>query len=66
MVNETVHYYTENCTSEHFRHIRIYPDEPQWQRQYEANVRLLVKSLGAHKLFIRGNRVCERENHQDA
>ena len=53
-------------TSEHFRHIRIYPDKPRWQRQHEANVRLLVKSLGTHKLFIRGNRVCERENHQDA
>ena len=52
--------------SEHFRHIRIYPDKPRWQRQHEANVRLLVKSLGTHKLFIRGNRVCERENHQDA
>ena len=52
--------------SEHFRHIHIYPDKPRWQRQHEANVRLLVKSLGTHKLFIRGNRVCERKHHQDA
>ena len=46
--------------------MHIIADKPRWQRQHETNVRLLVKSLGTHKLFIRGNRVCEREHHQDA
>ena len=52
-------------TTEHFKHIRIYQDKPLWQRQHEANIRVLVKSLGSHKLFVRGSRVCERGNHQD-
>ena len=51
-------------TLEHFKHIRIYPDKPRWQRQ-QANVRSLVKSMGTNKLFIRGGRVCERGNQQD-
>ena len=47
-------------TFEHFKHIRIFHEKPRWQRQHEANVRLLVKSLGTNKLFVRGNRVCAR------
>ena len=43
-----------------FKHIRIFHEKPRWQRQHEANVRLLVKSLGTNKLFVRGNRVCAR------
>ena len=52
-------------TLEHFKHIRIYPNKPRWQRQQEANVRFLVKSMGTNKLFMRGGRVCERGNQQD-
>ena len=29
------------------------------------NIRVLVKSLGTHKLFVRGSRVCEIGSHQD-
>ena len=50
---------------EHFKHIRIYHDKPQWQRQHEANVRLLVRSMGNHKLYVKGNRICERGNQRD-
>ena len=50
--------------STHFSHIRIYPDKPKWQRQQEANVRLLVKSLGENKLYLRGNRVCTKDGQQ--
>ena len=42
--------------SEHFSHIRIF---------HEANHRLVVKTLGTNKLYVRGSRVClteEREN----
>ena len=53
-------------TFKHFKHIRIFHDKPRWQRQHEANVRLLVKSLGTNKLFIRGSRVCERGNQREA
>ena len=52
-------------TTEHFKHIRIYQVKPLWQRQHEANIRVLVKSLGTHKLFVKGSHVCERGNHQD-
>ena len=44
--------------TEHFSHISIVHDKPKWQRQHEANLRLVVKTLGTNKLFIRGNRVC--------
>ena len=51
--------------STHFSHIRIFHDKPKWQRQHEANLRLVVKTLGTNKLYVRGSRVClteEREN----
>ena len=32
--------------SEHYSHIRIYPDKPKWQRFHESNMRMLVKTLG--------------------
>ena len=47
-----------------YKHIRIYQDKPRWQRQHEANVRLLVRSIGSHKLFVRGDRVCEKGDQQ--
>ena len=53
-------------TFEHFKHIRIFHDKPRWQWQNEANVRLLVKSLGTHKLFVRENRVCARGDQREA
>ena len=53
-------------TFEQFKHIRIFHDKPRWQRQHKANVRLIVKSLGTNKLFIRGSRVCERGNQREA
>ena len=53
-------------TFEHFKHIRIFHDKPRWQRQHEANVRLLVKSLGTNKLFVRGNRVCAIGDQREA
>ena len=43
--------------SEHYSHIRIYPDRPKWQRVHEANMRILVKTLGNDKVTLRGNRV---------
>ena len=49
---------------DHYKHIRIYQDKPRWQRQHEANVRLLVRSIGSHKLFVRGDRVCEKGDQQ--
>ena len=52
--------------SEHHSHIRIYHDKPYWQRQHEANVRLLVKSIGSNKLYLKGNRVCEKDEGQNA
>ena len=51
--------------SAHFSHIRIFHDKPKWQRQHKANLRLVVKTLGTNKLYVRGSRVCltdEREN----
>ncbi len=45
-------------TTEHFGHIRIDHDKPRWQRQHETNMRLLVRSIGANKLYVRGNRIC--------
>ena len=50
--------------SAHFSHIRIIHDKPKWQRQHEANLRLVVKTLRTNKLYVRGSRVCltdERE-----
>ena len=44
--------------STHHSHISIFNDKPKWQRQHEANVRLVVKTLGTNKLFLRGSRVC--------
>ena len=43
--------------AEHYSHIRIYPDKPKWQRVHEANMRVLVKTLGNDKVTLRGNRV---------
>ena len=40
--------------SAHFNHIRIFHDKPKWQRQHEANLRLMVKTLGTNKLYDRG------------
>ena len=40
--------------SEHFSHIRIFHDKPKWQKQHEANLRLVVKTLGTNKLYVRG------------
>ena len=50
--------------TEHFSHISIVHDKPEWQRQHEANLRLVVKTLGTNKLFIRGNRVCTTNDQQ--
>ena len=50
--------------SEHYSHIRIYPDKPKWQRVHESNMRMLVKTLGQNKLFIRGNRICDTAGGQ--
>ena len=43
--------------AEHYLHIRIYPDKPKWQRVHEANMRVLVKTLGNDKVTLRGYRV---------
>ena len=51
--------------SAHSSHIRIFHDKPKWQRQHEANLRLVIKTLGTNNLYVRGSRVCltdEREN----
>ena len=51
--------------SAHFNHICVFHDKPKWQRQHEANLRLVVKTFGTNKLYVRGSRVCftdEREN----
>ena len=50
--------------SEHYSHIRIYPDKPKWQLLHESNMRMLVKTLGQNKLFIRGNRICDTAGGQ--
>ena len=51
--------------TEHFSHISIVHDhKPKWQRQHEANLRLVVKTLGTNKLFIGGNRVCTTNDQQ--
>ena len=51
---------------EHFRHIHIYHDKPKWQRQQEANFRILVKSLVPNRLFLKGNRICEKDQQGNA
>lgn len=45
-------------------HIRIFHDKPKWQRQHEANVRLVVNTLGTNKLYLRGSRVCAHDGNQ--
>ena len=42
--------------SVHFRHISIFPEK--WQRVHEANIRLVVKTLGTDKMFVKGSRLC--------
>lgn len=49
--------------SVHNKHVSIFHDKPKWQRQHESNVRLVVKTLGTHKLFLKGNRVCVQNNN---
>ena len=49
---------------DHYKHICVYQDKIRWQRQYEVYVRLLVRSLGLHKLCVRGYRVCKKDNQQ--
>ena len=51
---------------EHFRHIHIYHDKPKWQRQQEGNFRILVKSLVPNRLFLKGNRICEKDQQGNA
>ena len=48
--------------SAHFRHISIFPDKPKWQRVHEANIRLVVKTLGTDKMFVKGSRVCLKDD----
>ena len=50
--------------SEHYSHIRVYPDKPKWQRIQESNLRMLVKTLGPGKLVMKGNRVCDQAMEQ--
>ena len=50
--------------SEHHGHISISHDKPKWLRQHEANMRLIVKTLGTNRLHIRGNRVCTSDDQQ--
>ena len=47
--------------SEHFSHIHITHDKPRWQRQHESNVRMVVKTLGTDKLYLKGSRVCLKD-----
>ncbi len=51
--------------SAHNSHIKIFPDKPKWQRQQEANVRMVVRALGPDKLSMRGNRVCLSDENQN-
>ena len=44
--------------AEHYNHVNIAHDKPKWQRQHESNMRLIVKTLGTNRLFVRGSRVC--------
>ena len=44
-----------NCL-DHYKHIRIHQAVARWQLQHEISVRLLVRSLGSHKLFVRSDR----------
>ena len=49
--------------SVHFRHISIFPEKPiKWQRVHEANIRLVVKTLGTDKMFVKGSRVCLKDD----
>lgn len=48
--------------TEHFSHIHIAHDKPRWQRQHEANMRMLVRSIGANKLYVKGNRLFEKQH----
>ena len=55
---------TLDCHNKYYygeRHIHchnIAHDKPKWQRQHESNMRLIVKTLGTNRLFVRGSRVC--------
>ena len=44
--------------AEHYNHVNIAHDKLKWQRQHESNMRLIVKTLGTNRLFVRGSRVC--------
>ena len=48
-----------------YRHISITHDKPKWQRQHEANLRLVIKTLGTNKLYLKGNRVCANDDDQN-
>ena len=50
--------------SPHHSHVSIFHDKPKWQRQHEANIRLVVKTLGTNKLFVKGSRVCVSNDEQ--
>ena len=51
--------------SANFKHIRIYHDKPKWQRLHEANMRQIVKTVGANKLIWRNNRLFEADGRQN-
>ena len=48
--------------SAHFRHISIFPNKPKWQRVHKANMRLVVKTLGTDKMFVKGSRVSLKDD----
>ena len=48
--------------SRNFKDISIYHDKPLVERQYEANVRLLVDMLAKDKLEVRGSRVQKKQH----
>ena len=48
-----------------YRHISINHDKPKWQRQHEANLRLVIKTLCTNKLYLKGNRVCANDDDQN-
>ena len=48
--------------SRNFKDRSIYHDKPRVERQYEANVRLLVDMLAKDKLEVRGSRVQKKQH----
>ena len=47
-----------------FSHVYVQSDKPKKERRYEANLRLLVKTLGEGTLEVHGDRLCKKQSQQ--